>query len=168
MSNIGNSKKRFRIFPERANQLTRIGLGLLFVALIIRFLTELYVFFILDYIKYWRWVSFEDYWIVYLVFALTSGIVLLGFLGKSNLGLVLIGITSIALFFESQVAEGNRTTDLFKYLNIVFDYDNFPNMTSEAFMLFTANQVTGILTIVSFALLILGREDVRGLLKRNS
>jgi hypothetical protein len=170
----GESKgKGFRLYPSDTNRLTRISLNLLAAYLVIKVIIEvvysnfLYLFDI-DNEKLYYLYSLDDYWIVYLVMALVFAVIALNYFGKGNLGLIAAIATGIASYFESSVGLGNRTVSFVNYFQIVFDYSNYPNMNSAFLFLFTGNQLSGIILVVSIALLIAGREDLRKALSRNS
>ena len=170
----GESKgKGFRLYPSDTNRLTRISLNLLVIYLAVKILVEVVYsnfFYLLggNWNDTYRLYSDPDYWIVYLVMILAFTVLGLHYFNKRNLGLIAATLTAIALFFESSVGLGNRTVSLLKYIQIISDYGDYPNMDGASLFLFTGNQIAGILLVTSLALLIVGREDLRKIISRNT
>jgi hypothetical protein len=168
----GSKRKGFRLYPSDTNRLTKISLNLLALYLVVKIFVEVVYsnFFYLfggDWYDAYRLYPNPDYWLVYLVMALAFTVIALHYFNKKNLGLIAATLTAIASFFESLADLGN-TVDLIRYIHIISDYGNFPNMDGAFLFLFTGYQVAGILLIVSLALLFAGREDLRKILARNT
>ena len=169
----GSKRKGFRLYPSDTNRLTKISLNLLALYLVVKTFVEVVYsnFFYLfggDWYDAYRLYSNPDYWLVYMVMALAFTVLALHYFNKRNLGLIAATLTAIAAFFESSVDLGNRTVDFINYIQIISDYGNYPNLDGASLFLFTGNQVAGILLVFSLALLIVGREDLRKIMARNT